>query len=218
MIELGKSIVLEGNDGTGKSTQVELLKDTLASDYGIESLVIHEPDGPGISAEIRTIIKNGSFSRDAITNLLLFTASRHESNLLAEEAMENGLWVLKARDWSSSEAYQGGGEGLDPEFIRNVTRQFTTERYMNPDLKVILTLEDELRKQRISSRGELENPDTFEQRGDDFQLNVNHTYKIIAAREKFDTINASQTVEEVHDEIMQLLYVKNLLVPILTSR
>ena len=84
---------------------------------------------------------------------------------------------------------------------------------MNPDYKAILTLEDEVRRERISSRGELENPNTFEQRGDDFQTEVNHTYRIIAEREGFDTINASQAIEEVHLEIMQGLYAKNLLVP-----
>ena len=46
MTERGRYVVIEGNDGTGKSTQVELLAQRLRDDYGIESLTIHEPDGP----------------------------------------------------------------------------------------------------------------------------------------------------------------------------
>lgn len=211
MTERGKSVTVEGNDGTGKSTQVDLLSTRLKQDYGIDSIVIHEPDGPGISAEIRKTIKNGELVRDATTNLLLFTASRHESNIVGEKAMDNGLWLLKARDWSSSEAYQGGGEGLDPEYIRMVTSMFTTPRYMEPDLKVILALTDSEREQRISSRGELEQPDTFEMRGDEFQLRVNQTYLGIAKREDYPVIDAEQSIQAVHEEIMELLYIRGLL-------
>lgn len=211
MTERGRSITIEGNDGTGKSTQVELLGDRLKADYGIDSLMIHEPDGPGISAAIREVIKNGRLERDAITNLLLFTASRHESNRIGEDALAQGVWLLKARDWSSSEAYQGGGEGLDPEYIRQVTAEFTSPLYMNPDLKAILTLQNHERAARIAGRGDLENPDTFEMRNDDFQQRVNNTYVTIAEREHYPMIDAAQSVEQVHEEIMELLWVRGLL-------
>lgn len=211
MIERGRSIVVEGNDGTGKSTQVELLAERLSEDYGIDSLILHEPDGPGISAAIRSVIKNGSLHRDAVTNLLLFTASRHESNLLGEAALEKGTWLLKARDWSSSEAYQGGGEGLDPDYIRRVTADFTSERYMDPDLKVILALPDQERSLRIAERGALENPDTFEMRDRDFQTRVNQTYLTIAKREGYPVIDAAQSIEQVHNDIMELLWIRDLI-------
>jgi dTMP kinase len=211
MTERGRSIVIEGNDGTGKSTQVDLLGNRLLDEYGINSLIIHEPDGPGISAAIREVIKNGSLERDAITNLLLFTASRHESNRAAEAALADGTWVLKARDWSSSEAYQGGGEGLDSSYIRRVTEEFTSPHYMNPDLKVILGLQDEVREKRIAGRGELVNPDTFEMRDIAFQQRVNHSYLAIANREGYPLIDATKSINEVHAEIMELLWVRKLL-------
>lgn len=211
MIEKGRSITFEGHDGTGKSTQINMLGERLKDQYGIESLVIHEPDGPGISAAIREIIKNGNLPRDAITNLLLFTASRHESNALGEAALEEGTWVLRARDYSSTEAYQGGGEGLDPAYIRKVTEEFTTPGYMNPDLKVILSLPHENRIDRIASRGELERPDTFEMRGHDFQQRVNDTYVEIAARDSLPVIEASGTIDDVHQELMELIWLRGLL-------
>ena len=70
MHERGKSIVIEGNDGTGKSTQVELLATWLRDAYGIESLTIHEPDGPTEKCkQLRAKIKDGSLPRTPLENL-----------------------------------------------------------------------------------------------------------------------------------------------------
>lgn len=210
--ERGKSIVIEGNDGTGKSTQVDLLAERLASDYGIESYVIHEPDGPAISAEIRKIIKNGSFDRQPITNLLLFMASRYEQNHIGEhQHVPEGHWLLKARDRSSSEAYQGYGEGLSPELIAHLHEMVMTPLYLTPDLKVILGLSDEERARRIAARGPIENPDTFEMRSQDFQDRVNDGYREIAKRDKLPYIDASKSIEEIHEEIMELIWLRGLL-------
>ena len=59
----GKYIVIEGHDGTGKSTQVGLIREKLAAD-GINSIEFHEPQGSPIADEIRTVIKNGALERD----------------------------------------------------------------------------------------------------------------------------------------------------------
>lgn len=210
--ERGKSIVIEGNDGTGKSTQVDMLADRLQRDYGIESYVIHEPDGPAISAEIRKIIKNGQYERQPLTNLLLFMASRYEQNHIGEhQHLVEGRWLLKARDRSSSEAYQGYGEGLPPELITRLHELVMTPLYLTPDLKVILGLSDDERAMRIAARGPIENPDTFEMRAQDFQDRVNHGYLEIAARDHLPYIDASKTREEIHEEIMELIWLRNLL-------
>lgn len=70
MTERGKYIVIEGHDGTGKSTQVEMLRDYLINEHSIESEEIHEPAGVPIADKIRGVLKNGGLDRDAITNLL----------------------------------------------------------------------------------------------------------------------------------------------------
>ena len=79
MAARGKYIVVEGSDGTGKSTQVELLRAFLTK-QGIESIEFHEPEDTTlpITSELRSLIKNGTVTRRAETNLLLFTAARHE--------------------------------------------------------------------------------------------------------------------------------------------
>ena len=68
MTERGKYIVIEGHDGTGKSTQVGLLREKLAQDHGIKSVEYHEPDGTPISSKLREVIKDGTLDRDPITN------------------------------------------------------------------------------------------------------------------------------------------------------
>lgn len=207
----GRSVVIEGNDGTGKSTQVDMLAERLKEQYDIDSYVVHEPDGPGISGEIRKIIKNGDLGRQATTNLLLFMASRYEQNHIGEQHLAEGHWLLKARDVSSTIAYQGSGEGIPRELIEQLHISVMTDRYLHPDLKVILGLPDIIRQQRIAERGEIENPDTFEMRGQDFQDKVNLAYAQIARRDSLPYIDASQTREDIHKEIMELLWVRDLL-------
>lgn len=204
-MERGKSIVIEGNDGTGKSTQVDLLADYLRQQKGITSYVAHEPAGTPMADAIRQIIKNGDLDRHPTTNLLLFTAARHEIHQRETQQLSLGNWVLKARDWSSTVAYQGSGEGLDPDFIEKVTAMFTDEAYMQPDHKVILTLNDAARRGRIENRGELEQSDTFEKRGQDFQDLVNSAYLDIARKHNYPVLDANQTVDEIQLQIRQII-------------
>ena len=204
MSRRGKYIVIEGNDGTGKSTQVERLEQRLLTE-GIESIQIHEPDGTPISARLRTIIKDGTLERDGLTNILLFTAARHENwRQWVEPALASGKWVLSARNWVSTVAYQGYGENANIQQIESITREFVGESYMHPDLELILTLEDEdIRKNRIDGRGELEQPDTFESRSSGFQSKVNNGYIDFAGEKNLETIDASRDIDAVEQDIWQ---------------
>src|SRR5690606_11683039 len=105
-----------------------------------------------------------------LTNVLLFSASRRENWIQqGKVALERGTWIISARDYTSTLAYQGYGEGLDLELIEHITLLATDEQYVTPDHCIILDINDEAeRARRIAQRGTLENPDTFESRGDDF--------------------------------------------------
>lgn len=210
----GKYVVIEGHDGTGKTTQVERVRERLA-DRGIASIELHEPakdpkDGTEdilIADAIRTVIKNGSLKRDAATNLFLFSAARHELwHQKALPALESGKWVIAARNYYSTEAYQGFGEGLDLDLIYKITELATDKKYMEPDIAIILDLDNEReRKKRIASRGELENPDTFESRGDDFQMRVKQAYLNIAKKHKVPVLSAAKNVDEVSNDIWEII-------------
>ena len=200
----GKYIVIEGNDGTGKSTQVELLSSYLR-EQGIDTFVTHEPAGTPIADAIRTVIKDGNLERDPITNLLLFTAARHENWRIASKRLDEGAWVISARNYLSTEVYQGIGEGLGTELIHEVTRQFTDERYMKPDDTFILTLSDEERATRIQLRGPLDTPDTFESRDRQFQESLNQGYVTLGERYGFEMVDAGQSIEAVQSRIRSSL-------------
>lgn len=201
----GKYIVIEGSDGTGKSTQVALLREKL-SQQGIDSIEFHEPGGLPIADSIRSVILNGELPREPETNLLLFTAARHELWKNARKNIEKGVWVIAARNYFSTLVYQGYGEGVDRKLITDTTLQFTDELYMQPDVAIILTLEDELeREARIGNRGELSTPDTFESKDADFQRAVHSGYQRLAADYSLSTISSLQTPEKVAEAIYHLV-------------
>jgi dTMP kinase len=198
----GKYLVIEGHDGTGKSTQVGLVRELL-KDAGVESIEFHEPDGTPMAGEIRTLLKNGSLERDPVTNLFLFSAARREIWLnRALPALKMGAWVVAARNYYSTLAYQGYGEGIDTDTILSMTRTATDERYMQPDLALILDLDDESeRSRRIGERGVLENTDTFESKDGKFQSDVKNGYRQIASDYNLPIILADQPLADVTSEI-----------------
>lgn len=201
MSERGKYIVIEGNDGTGKSTQVDRLQSRLGS-LGIDCSQVHEPDGVPTASKLRDIIKDGRLERDAWTNVLLFTAARRLNWLqLIEPSLEKGEWVVAARNWFSTAAYQGYGQGEDIDKIEQFTKDNVAKEYVNPDLTIVLDLPDEERMNRIAERGTLDRPDTFESLPDDFQQRVNAGYRYLAEERKFEMLDASENVDFVEGQI-----------------
>lgn len=87
-----------------------------------------------------------------------------------------------------------------------MTATATDNHYMNPDIAIILDLDDEeVRLKRIEARGELENPDTFESKGGDFQQRVKDAYINIASTYKIPIVSASGSITEVTDEIWSIV-------------
>lgn len=205
-MKVGKYVVIEGHDGTGKSTQVGILRERL-KEQGVDSVEFHEPDGTPIADAIRTLIKNGDLERDGMTNLLLFSAARHDIwTKKALTALRDGKWVIASRNYYSTLAYQGYGEGIAIDVIKLITRTVTDDKYMQPDLSVILSLDDESeRVKRIAARGELKNPDTFESKAEDFQKRVKQGYIQIARDSHVPIISAQGTVDEVTDRIWRVI-------------
>lgn len=208
MTKTGNYIVIEGHDGTGKSTQVHRLTKWLTQ-MGHEVVVVEEPgsDDPEkstpIATELRRVIKDATLVRSPEVNVALFSAARHELwHQKIAPALQRGAFVLSARNYFSTLAYQGLGEGVDRHEIERMTRLFTDDRYMAPDLGIILTLENDTeRTQRIAKRGELDTPDTFESRDTPFQDRVHNAYYDIAKEYDVAIIDASQSIEAVTTEI-----------------
>ena len=207
----GTYIVIEGNDGTGKSTQVTLLAEYFQG-MGREACIVEEPGSDDddkstpVANELRRLIKNGTLARSPEINLGLFSAARRELwEKKMAPALGRGAIVLAARNYFSTLAYQGQGEGMDEAEIIRMTRLFTSDRYMTPDVAIILTLDDAVRSERIALRGELEHPDTFESRESDFQVRVNRAYEQIAEQYAVPTIDARGTIEDIQVAIRRII-------------
>ena len=205
----GKYLVIEGNDGTGKSTQVDLLAAWLR-ERGREVVVIEEPGSDdaakttSVANEYRRVLKDNRFKLDPEVNLLLFSAARRELWFRKiEPALRRGAVVLSSRSYLSTLVYQGHGEGIAQEAIINMTKRFTSERYMSPDFVVVLFADDRVRQQRIAERGTTEAVDSFESRDDAFQQKINDGYQIVAKTHNIPLILAECSPTDVHQQIIQ---------------
>ena len=198
-------IVIEGQDATGKSTQVELLADYLRK-KGKEVITMHEPDGELDAAhELRRIIKDKTYNLEPMTHVLLFSAARQELwRKLAEPVLKRDGFVISARNWWSTLAYQGYGQGISKSRIIRITKESLPERYVHPDHCVILTLDEKTRLARQSARDDNSKKDTFESKPSEFQHKVDSAYVHIAKDFNIPTVDASPSVEEIHQSLRKL--------------
>ena len=193
-------IVIEGQDGTGKSTQAELLKDYFEK-QGKEVVMLEEPDGDLPQAhDLHDMILTRGYDLEALTNVLLFTAARVELwKKIAEPVLKRGGIVISARNYWSTLAYQGYGEGVSRSKIIRITKEALPELYIKPDYGFILTVSDEVRMERQKGRGKA--TETFEKKPDEFQQKVNAAYPKIAKDFGLTIIDAAPSIEEVFNEI-----------------
>ena len=199
-------IVIEGQDGTGKSTQVRLLQEYFEK-QGKKVVVMDEPDGDLPQAHDLhdlILIKGKDYNMEPMTNVLLFTASRSELwRKIAEPTLKEGGVVISARNWWSTLAYQVYGEGVSRSKIIKITHESLPERYVKPDKGFILTVSDKVREERQKDRGKA--VETFEAKPDEFQQKVNSAYPKIAKDFDVKIIDASGTIEEVFELILREL-------------
>ncbi len=156
----GKFIVLDGPDGSGKGTQIGILRDYLQSEgIAVESTI--DPGGTVIGDKIRKLLKYGSEGIDVNTEVMLFMASR--AQLVAEvikPALENGMTVLCDRFISSTCAYQGAG-GYPVERTIELARAAIGDTW--PDLTILLDLPVKTGRQRTGVERSKKVEDDYEQ-------------------------------------------------------
>lgn len=203
MKKRGKYIVIEGHDGTGKTSQRDLLVAYLKTKK-IEAIGVHEPGETKIGLELERVIKDRTLDRSALSNLLLFTANRIELwQQVIEPALASGVHVIADRNWISSAAYQGFAEGLGIEAVEKITKQFLPDHYIHPDLTLYLTITKEIRAARLGKRGNSD-ADTFESKGDAFQQKILDGYQAATPHiKKLVTISADPSKEDVQRQIWQ---------------
>ena len=197
-------IVIEGQDGTGKSTQAELLKEHF-KDQGREVVMLEEPDGDLPQAhDLHDMILSRGYNLEPLTNVLLFTAARVELwKKIADPVLRRGGIVISARNYWSTLAYQGYGEGVSRSKIIRLTKEMLPEKYFHPDYGFILTVSDQVREVRQQERGK--SKETFESKPTDFQQKVNSAYPKIAQDFNLIVIDASVSIDEIFSQILARL-------------
>lgn len=148
-------IVFEGIDGTGKSTQVQLLADWLR-EKGREVVTSREPTDQPWGRKLRESAATGRLSPEDELDYFLKDRRQHVDEVI-RPALDAGKVVILDRYYFSTMAYQGS-RGMDPAAIRALNEAFAPV----PDLLLILDLEVDAALKRIGSRGDTANE--FERR------------------------------------------------------
>jgi dTMP kinase len=192
----GRFVVLEGLDGTGKSTQVARLAKRLAAE-GFSAVVTREPGATAVGAAIREIVL-GEEDLAPHTEALLVAADRAEHVArVVRPALEAGSVVVSDRYTPSSLAYQGRGRGLGVEEVERLSRWSTGG--LEPDLVVVLDVDDETLAGRRERPG-----DRIENGPAGFRDEVARAYREMAgARAGWVVVDGKGTVDEVADRIWE---------------
>lgn len=196
----GLFITFEGGDGSGKTTQINLLATWLEA-QGQTVVLTREPGGTDLGVELRNIVLHRKGFIAPRAEALLYAADRsHHIHSLVRPALERGEVVVQDRYLDSSVAYQGAGRVLDPEEVRELSL-WATERLM-PHLTVLLDVPASVAKAR-QAQTEREY-DRLEAEAEDFHTRVRESYLSLAAAEpeRFLVVNGELPIEEIHQSII----------------
>ena len=202
-MDRGKFISVEGIEGVGKSTNIDVLVACIEA-AGYKVLTTREPGGTPFAEDIREILMNRADEPvpEIAELLLMFAARSFNVNNVILPALEAGTWVICDRFTDSTRAYQGGGRGIPMETIDRVADWVHGDTW--PDLTILLDAPVEIGMERAGKRSA---PDRFEQERHDFFQRVRECYLQIAANEpdRIAVIDTTRSLDEVSADISALV-------------
>jgi dTMP kinase len=175
----GCFITFEGGEGAGKSTQMRLLADSIAS-MGIRAITTREPGGSPGAEIIRYLLLQGMGQLiGPEAEAMLFAAARDDHvHHVIEPALRQGVWVLCDRFTDSTRVYQGKLGKVDLKLIEALER--VTLNGLKPDLTLILDVPAELGMERAKARRGDQPADRFESQGLDYHNALREAYQRLA--------------------------------------
>ena len=198
----GSLITFEGIDGSGKSTQIQMLEHEF-NKLGVEYKTFREPGGTELSEKIRAILLDKeNIELISTAESLLFAAAR--AQLTVEQikpAIEKGEFVICDRFTDSTIAYQGYGRGLDIKQLEEIN--YIATAGLTPDITFILDISPEAAAVRM----EAEASDRMEETGVDFFRRIRGGYRQIKDQNpnRYRLINGEQSPENVFKEIKEII-------------
>lgn len=199
-MEKGLFITFEGCDGCGKTTQINLLKDFFEKNKR-EVILTREPGAKGLGEKLREILLNYNGKVSDRCEEFLFLADRAQNiDEVIKPALSAGKIVLCDRHTDSTIAYQGYGRGLDIQRLKDLNNIATGG--LKPDLTFIFDIDIQTSMARVGK-----NKDRMESAGMEFHKRVRQGYLELAKEDpdRIKVISALKTVEEIHQEILNLL-------------
>jgi len=191
-------VTFEGADGSGKSTQAELLRGALAAE-GREVVLTREPGGTQLGERVRELLLDGP-PMSAWTEAALFAASRaqHVEEVI-RPALARGADVVCDRYVDSSLAYQGIARGLGVDEVLDLNLRVTGG--LLPDVTFLLLLDPRVAQERWVEA------DRLEREGGELQVRVDAAYRTLAERfpERIVAVDADRPPSFIRDEILDSL-------------
>lgn len=197
-----KYIVIEGLEGAGKTTARNLVVETLEQMGVREQVFTREPGGTILAEKLRSLVLDiKSVGDEVITDkaeVLMFYAARVQLvETVIKPALAEGKWVIGDRHDLSTQAYQGGGRGIDQHLLSTLRDAVLGD--FRPDLTLYLDVTPEVGLKRARARGDL---DRIEQESFNFFHRTRARYLELAAQDpSIRTIDATQPLDVVMQNI-----------------
>jgi dTMP kinase len=196
-------ITVEGNEGVGKTTVMNFLKDLLEKNK-CQYVATREPGGPDIAEKIRQLIleHHEEVMAHDTELLLLFAGRAQHIEKLILPTLKRGEWVISDRFTDASFAYQGGARGIPLERIESLADW--VQGGLWPSLTLLLDAPVDIAMERVSKRGA---KDRIELEKIEFFENVRRSYLDLAKKNpnRFVLVDASQNQEKVCYDIAQIM-------------
>lgn len=192
-------IVIEGIDGIGKTTLQRRLVDRIISGGG-SALTIHDTRGTPASAIMYELVTDSGRHLLPETKLDLFNAARRETLRVVKQQLDRGNHCINDRSWYSSVAYQGYGEGMDPDYVY---QKASEAAWLKADLTIVLDGEVDLAAERTRLRGA--KVSWFEQQGAAFFERTRSGFLELAKRDGLPIIDATASKSVVTEQAWVLI-------------
>lgn len=196
-----KFITLEGSEGAGKTTALQVIKNTLET-WGVPYILTREPGGEENAEAIRELLLHSDHLESKTELLLMFAARNEHVEKVIKPNLAQGIWVVSDRFVDASFAYQGLGRGIDWSTIEFFEDMVVGET--QPNLTLYLDVEPEVGLKRAADRSE---KDRIEKEDLAFFKNIRSGYmkRLDQCPRRIKKINANRDLASVTQQIIHEL-------------